>query len=268
MHATPYRHWFRFSLRMFFVAMTFLSVAFGWQLSVVRERQALVRELQTKGMFSLTTAQRWIEIHLPAAPATPPARISITRRWLGDEAIQQVVYLRMQGFAESDLERIAEILPEAEVHESLPEPCHPGCFPAGTLVETPQGPRPIDSIETDDRIITVGRDGQTATSQVQSVFVTNNRLWRVVTEDATLITTETQPLCASRGEFVQAGSLQPGDEILLWQEGSARTAKVKSITRTDRGAKVYNLIVGRSEVFVAGGFLARSKPPGRTADAR
>ena len=139
--------------------------------------------------------------------------------------------------------------------------CHPGCFPAGTLVQTPKGTRPIDHIHAGDVVTTVRPDGVTATGQVQSVFVTQNRLVKVETDDGVLITTLTQPLCLADGQIRATEELKPGDQIYRWRDGKRVAVTVRSVTLTIRQEKVFNLILGDSEVFIAAGFLARSKPP-------
>src|SRR5438874_1482413 len=63
--------------------------------------------------------------------------------------------------------------------QPLYPPCHPGCFPAGTLVRLPQGVAPIERIGEGDRVMTVGADGKPASGKVVSVFVTRNRLVNV-----------------------------------------------------------------------------------------
>ena len=145
------------------------------------------------------------------------------------------------------------------------EPCHPGCFPRGTLVDTPRGPQPIDSIQPGDLITAVLSTGELATVKAQFVFVTKNHIWKVDTSLGTLYTTQTQPLCPAVGETCQVRDLKPGDHILRRQDGELQSAEVLEISRTDRTEKVFNLILGDSEVFVANGFLARSKPPARLA---
>jgi hypothetical protein len=37
--------------------------------------------------------------------------------------------------------------------------------------------------------------------------------------------------------------------------------KVLAVVPTERTEKVFNLVLGNSKYFIAGGFLARSKPP-------
>jgi Protein of unknown function (DUF1559)/Hint domain len=139
--------------------------------------------------------------------------------------------------------------------------CHPGCFPAGTLVQTPEGSKPIETLRVGDAVTVVGRDGVSEPGKVQSVFINRNRLLKVETEDGDLFTTETQPLCLIDGGTLPAGKLKAGDQVFRWQDGKRQAVKVRAATPTDRVEKVFNVILGDAEMFIAGGFLARSKPP-------
>ncbi len=142
-----------------------------------------------------------------------------------------------------------------------PEPCHPGCFPAATLVATPEGPRPIESIRGGDVVTLIGPDGAPTSGPVRSTFQTCNRLVEVRTEAGSLLTTQTQPLCLADGAFRRAGELAEGDRLWRWEGGERRAATVLAVVPTGREAEVFNLVVGDSAVFVAGGFLAKGKPP-------
>jgi hypothetical protein len=104
-------------------------------------------------------------------------------------------------------------------------------------------------------------DGTGEAGKVQSIFITRNRLLKVLTEAGRLFTTETQPLCLSDGTTRAAGELKAGDKILRWQDGKRQIVRVRAVTPTGRVEKVFNLILGDRKVFIAGGFLARSKPP-------
>jgi hypothetical protein len=227
----------------------------------VRQRQVLLKELRTSGAYQ-------IEVSDPAGQASERARapqpISLIRRLLGDQAVREIRYNReWQGVVEADLKRIARVFPEAEIREFMPlyEPCHPGCFPRGTPVETPDGTRRIETIGPGDWITTVRTDGAMVTSSVQSVFKTENRHWKVVTDRGILFTTQTQPLCLSFDKMSPAGELQQGDSILCYSDGTIQSARVLEITETERAESVFNLVIGDLEVFIAGGYLARSKPP-------
>ena len=265
----PRRRWFRFSLRTLLVAMTVLCCWLAWESSVVRSRRAELNQLRANGAFEVTTADQWAERMPPGYTGRPPANVSLVRRWLGDQAIQEIgYYSHYLPASKEELARLSRVFPEATMQErQIPlEPCHPGCFPRGTLVETPRGPRRIETVQAGDRLIALLPGGELTTARVQSVFVTENRLWRIATEDGVLLTTETQPLCLAADRFRAAGELEPGDEILRCASSSIHSTTVLSVSRTERIEQVFNVVLGDSEAFVAGGFLARSKPPAVALD--
>src|SRR5262245_15552193 len=140
-------------------------------------------------------------------------------------------------------------------------PCHPGCFPAGTLIQVPGGTKSVEQIRKGDPVTTIGADGSAAQTKVVSVFVTKNRLLAVRTDAGDLVTTETQPLALVGGGLRAAGDLKTGDRILRWNGSERRAVTVQSVSAIGRQEPVYNLILGDPALFVANGFLARSKPP-------
>jgi hypothetical protein len=142
-----------------------------------------------------------------------------------------------------------------------PPPCHPGCFPAGTPVRVPGGTKPIERVREGDRVTTIGADGKPSSAQVTGVFGTRNRLLEVRTEGGTLVTTETQPIALEGGGFRPAGELKAGDRVWRWVEGKRRAVAVRGASAAGREAEVFNLVLGEPQVFVAGDFLVRSKPP-------
>jgi hypothetical protein len=140
-------------------------------------------------------------------------------------------------------------------------PCHPGCFPAGTPVVTPKGPRPVEAVGVGDEVTTVDAEGVAGAAKVRSIFVTRNRLLKVETDGGTLFTTPTQPLCRVDGRIVATEELKAGDRVYRWKEGRRVAVRVTAVGPSGREEKVFNLVLGDNQVFIAGGFLARSKPP-------
>lgn len=140
-------------------------------------------------------------------------------------------------------------------------PCHPGCFPAGTLVATPSGLREIQTIRKGEMVTLVTSEGTATTGAVEDLFTTPNRLIEVRTDGGTATTTDTQPLCRTTGGFALAGDLKPDDTIWRWENGERKAVTVKEVSSPVREAEVFNLVVGKDKVFIAGGFLARGKPP-------
>jgi hypothetical protein len=142
-----------------------------------------------------------------------------------------------------------------------PEPCHPGCFPAGTAIRIPGGTTTIERVKEGDIVITVGPEGQAAAAKVEAVFVTRNQLMEVRTEGRTLLTTKTQPLALEGGQYRPVSDLKPGDRVWRWSEGKRLAVPVLEVRDTAREAQVFNLVLGAPTTFIAGEFLARSKPP-------
>jgi hypothetical protein len=252
-----------------FVLVTALCCWLGWESRVVQQRRALLSELKTKPAFQFMSAKTFQEItklNPPWAPTPPVAKIPLTRRLLGDEAIQRVIYARFyQGYSDDDLARIQKVFPEAETLESLPEPCHPGCFPRGTLVDTPNGALPIETLQAGDVVCAFDKTGRPFTATIESVFRVENFLWEVQTRAGSLITTETQPVCLAGFEIQAAGLLTPGQQLLRRHESRLLSVEVLDVARTGRFAPVYNLVLGGSSFFVANGYLVRSKPPAAVA---
>lgn len=146
--------------------------------------------------------------------------------------------------------------------EHPPPPCHPGCFPLGTSIVTPGGPRPIETIRSGDLVTLVDSDGNSNPAAVESIFRTSNRIIEIRTDSGSLLTTETQPLCLPGGGFRRAGELAKGDVIWRWEKSERCPARVLGVYPDKQDVNVFNLVVGESAVFIAGGFLARGKPPG------
>lgn len=147
-----------------------------------------------------------------------------------------------------------------------PPPCHPGCFPAGTAVRTPDGAKPIETLREGDLVTTLDDAGKRASVKVVGVFRTRNRLLQVRVEGGQLVTTDTQPIALENGEFRAAGELKVGDRIYRWVDGQRRAVAVTGVTVPDKEAAVFNLILGAPTAFVAGDFLVRSKPPTEARD--
>ena len=124
MSEAPKRRWFRFSLRSLFLVVTALCLWLGWNVNVVRLRRAVLAQVPNDiGVVEWKIATRATDRdHLDAriasikdsthcrrhaAPSAGP-RLSLIRRWLGDEPIGVVAL-----WNESDFHRISSLFPEA-----------------------------------------------------------------------------------------------------------------------------------------------------------
>jgi hypothetical protein len=140
-------------------------------------------------------------------------------------------------------------------------PCHPGCFPAGTLIHVPGGTKAIEGIRMGDLVTTIDADGKLSSAKVTDVFTTRNRVLEVRVDGSKLVTTDTQPVALEAGDFRPARELKAGDRIWQWTDGKRRAVAVREVSPTDRQVEVFNLVLGEPTGFIAGGFVVRSKPP-------
>src|SRR5438132_771847 len=101
----PRRAWRpRYSLATLFFVVTALGCWLGWESSVVRERRAILSEVRAGGMFQIITADQIATGLPPGIAARPQATVPRVRRWLGDEPVQEIWFIRYtQGFSESQL---------------------------------------------------------------------------------------------------------------------------------------------------------------------
>lgn len=141
------------------------------------------------------------------------------------------------------------------------EPCHPGCFPAGTKIAVGSETKAIETIKVGESISTISKEGKQAQTKVTFIFVTRNRLYEVRTDKGMLVTTQTQPLSLASGVLRAAGELREGDQIVRWIDGVRSLVVVKDVVETKQYEPVYNLVMGEPTLFIANGYLARSKPP-------
>ncbi|MFB3893466.1 MAG: Hint domain-containing protein [Phycisphaerae bacterium] len=137
-----------------------------------------------------------------------------------------------------------------------------GCFPAGTCVQTPDGPRPIETLKPGDEVVSIDDAGRMVKSRAVGVFSTESPLLLLRTDRGELRTTAEHPIALAGGGFRLAGELAPGEAVLFWRDGRAQHAAVIEVRHTCEVVTVYNLTVGRPHTFVADGFLVHNKGGG------
>jgi hypothetical protein len=118
MTSAPKRRWFRFSLRTLFVVVTVIACWLGWNVHVVRQRQAVWREIVAEDEARNKVLQRiprwggftgWRTETVQKGSLTP-AQIPIVRRLLGDQPRTDIMRSR-----EADARRTMQFFPEATI---------------------------------------------------------------------------------------------------------------------------------------------------------
>ncbi len=137
-----------------------------------------------------------------------------------------------------------------------------GCFPVGTLIQTPQGEVSIEKLRPGDPIWAVTEGGQTVESSVESIFTTYSSLIVLKTDLGSLHTTIEHPLRLAQGGFLLAGKLSPGEQLLFWSGGELLPAQILSLEGNTHQEQVFNLQVSWPHTFVASGFVVHNKGGG------
>ena len=137
--AAPKRSFTSFSLRTLLILVTVACCYFGYEVNAVRQRKVKLKEFQQTHYIEVTKAADYAARFAQGTPPNKVARSWGLRGLLGDEAIQEIGYYP-HVVDDAELATMRSWFPEATFVVSRPqEPCHPGCFPWGTLIR--DGPR-------------------------------------------------------------------------------------------------------------------------------
>jgi len=143
-----------------------------------------------------------------------------------------------------------------------------GCFPAGTLIMTPEGAIPVELLVAGDRVVAVNDGGRSEETGVLVVHETEDDLVTIVTPAGSLETTAEHPVRLAAGGFRCAGELKAGDSVVMWSEAGTWVVTVTAVEFTGVSAHVYNLTVGSPHTFIADGFVVHNKGGGFHSSSR
>lgn len=137
------------------------------------------------------------------------------------------------------------------------------CFAGGTLIATPDGPRPIETLAVGDRVYAHdAQTGQTVVSRVKKFFIHPDVSYgRVVFSDGTVLdVTPNHPVYDARhASWRPISTMRVGDVVLKGQGLSTRHLTIRSIEFGTARGDVYNLEVGGFHNYYANGILVHNK---------
>lgn len=136
-----------------------------------------------------------------------------------------------------------------------------GCFPAGTLVETPTGAIPIEKLAKGDSVLGVSiKAHEKRTKRIAKVCVHPlTTIWQIgLTDGRTIRTTAAHSFYNGRS-WIIAKNLKAGDSILfLSKAGIFESIEIRSSTPTVDRVPVFNLVIEEDFTFIADGAVAHS----------
>lgn len=155
----------------------------------------------------------------------------------------------------SDVKKEKGILPVKKI-EKTPKPkikfkFKLTCFAAGSLVSTPEGKKPIETIRVGDEVISLDTAGNKRVGKVVELLPEcHERIIEVIFSDGTKwLTTETQWFYCGGDDY--ACIMNSGDKRALLEAGGS--ASVEKITVTERVERVYDFVIeGLNVMFING----------------
>jgi len=152
-------------------------------------------------------------------------------------------------FYQSDVPETKPTYTEFVIEPALLQGVHNSCFVAGTLVQTMEGPRPIESIRTGDRVLSQGTS--TGALAFQPVVATHRSqpapTLRINAGGESIVATGIHRFWKAGKGWTMARELKAGDRLRM-VDG---VVEIKSI-ETDKTQPVYNLDVAENRDFFVG----------------
>jgi uncharacterized membrane protein YgcG len=134
-----------------------------------------------------------------------------------------------------------------------------GCLERGTQVETPEGPRAIESLQVGDAVWSAER-GERVIAHVLSTFEVEPEAYVELEFEPggeVVRVTGEHLFATALGEFRRAASLAPGDRVLSWD--ARADVIVRSTKRVPAQAPAFNVLVDRGNTYFANHILVHNK---------
>lgn len=126
------------------------------------------------------------------------------------------------------------------------------CFPAGTLISTPNGEIPIENIKVGDMVKAFNNDGKIYNRKVVAIkdITKSEKIYTIKTSNGNVSSTPKHRYFTQNNEFIEAEKLNVGD-CLFTTNGYS---KIVEIVIDNRAENVYNFEVEDLHTYFANGF--------------
>jgi hypothetical protein len=131
-----------------------------------------------------------------------------------------------------------------------------GCVLEGSLVLTPRGWTPIETLAAGDEVTSPG--GSLARVEA-SLEVDTEEHYEIEAAGRALRLTGEHPVEVGEGRFLAASRLEAGDAILSCAGSGETPVRIEAIRKIAAPARAYNLIVAPGGVFAAQGIVVHNK---------
>lgn len=133
-----------------------------------------------------------------------------------------------------------------------------GCFAAGTPIETPAGPRAIETLAAGDALLSPRRESLEDNAALAVHEVDAPSMVELRTAAGAVRVTPEHPFMLADGRLKLAGALAPGERLRGFEAGAPVERELLQ-TRRVAGGPAFNLTAGRPESFLAAGLAVHNK---------
>ena len=134
-----------------------------------------------------------------------------------------------------------------------------GCLGEGTLVLTPGGATPVESLHEGDLVWGVNGHTHQAVRVAAVTKVEVETYLEVSAGEATLLITPEHPVMVGFGEFRIARRIRPGDCVVAARGDELQSERVRSVREVQAERPAYNLLVSPGGAFMPAGIVVHNK---------
>jgi predicted lipid-binding transport protein (Tim44 family) len=134
-----------------------------------------------------------------------------------------------------------------------------GCLEKGTLVSTPSGPRPIETLKVGDTVLASGSGGLVKAKVCGLIQVQPELYYEIACGERKIKATVEHPVEVGIGEYKIASSLRIGGKVRLSDGRKIANGKIDSIARAPSTIPAFNLLVSPCGTYIANGIVVHNK---------
>ncbi len=134
-----------------------------------------------------------------------------------------------------------------------------GCLEKGTLISTPSGLKPIETLKINDAVLACGNEGVVKAKVSGVIKVQPEIFYEIACGERKIMATTEHPVETGVGEYKIASSLKVGDKVRLSDGKKIAFGKIDSVAKKSSSNPAFNLLVSPCATYIANGIVVHNK---------